>query len=313
MATSNSFDYSVNANTVITEAMEVIGVLAAGETMEADDQTTCLRTLNMMVKQWSGNLDFSPGLKAFSRKHGYIFLQQDQGVYSLGPSGDNATLTYISTVTTVAGIATDTTINLVSTGMTVADKIGIVLDTGAIHWTTIATIPGGTSVTITTQLPSGVALGNRVFTYTTKLIRPLYIENSVLRDVSGNDTPMDTMTLSEYENLPTKGTDGTPLNYRYDNTLTDGTFYIDYQPSDTTNVIRITFISPAEDYDISTDDIAFPQEWYMPMALGLAKLIAPKFGQPWSNFQESNYQMAMAMAKNSYAETTEMFFMPGVD
>lgn len=315
MATSNSFNYSVTASDVITEAMEVVGVLASGETISANDQTTCLRTLNMMVKQWSGNFDFAPGLKAFSRKTGYVFLQKNQAVYSLGPSGDNATLSYVSTTMRVAGGSTDTTLEITSsTGMTAADIIGIELDSGTIQWTTIDSVTDGDTIVIPASgLTSAVAAGNRIFSYTTKLIRPLYIETMVKRDTSTNDTPMYPMLRSYYESLPTKTSDGTPAYYLYENSITDGTLYIDIEPSEVTDVLRITFMAPAEDYDAAANDIAYPQEWYLPLSLGLAKLITPKFRQKWDAVNESNLNTALAMARASYGETTEEYFQPGLE
>lgn len=315
MATSGSYDYSVNANDIFTEALELIGVNNIGETMTPEDQSSCMRTFNMMVKQWSGNFDYAPGLKAFSRKHGYIFLQKNQGSYSIGPSGDNASLSYVTTTMRVAGIATDTTLEITSSiGMTAADYIGIELDSGSIYWTTISSVTDSDTIVIPASGLSGaVAAGNRIFSYTTKLIRPLYIEEFVLRDTSGNDSTIYPMTTQYYENLSVKGTDSTPSRYKYDNTLTNGTLYFDVEPSDVTQVARITFMAPAEDYDTSTNDIAFPQEWYMPLALGLGKLMAPKFNQPWTELLESNFTSALSMARSSYAETTELYFQPGLE
>ena len=315
MATSNSFNYSCNATDVMTEAMEVAGVLAAGESISSEDQTSIMRTLNMMVKQWSGNFDFAPGLKAFSRKHGYVFLQKDQGVYTLGQSGDNATLAYNTTTMRIAGIATDVTLEVTSTsGMTAADIIGIELDSGTIQWTTISSITDSDTLVIPASgLTSAAAAGRRIFAYTTKIMRPLYIENAVLRDTLTNDIPMTPMTLPGYENLPVKGTDTLPLAYRYDNTLTNGTLYLNYQPSDVTYVIRLTFMAPAEDYDTAVDDIAYPQEWYLALSYGLAKLIAPKFDGAWTPLQESNLTAALMMARTSYAEEVVEYFQPGID
>lgn len=316
MATSGSYDYLVTAEQVIQEMLEQIGVLAAGETLDANDRTSCLRSLNMLVKQWSGNFDFAPGLKAFSRKTGYIFLQKDQGVYELGPSGDNATLSYDTTTMRVAGSATDTTLEVVSTsGMTAADYIGIELDSGSIYWTTITSVTDTDTLVIPAPGLSGAAgIGNRIFAYTTKLIRPLYIENAVLRNTSNVDSPLETMTSNYYDRISNKSTDGTPSRYRYDNTLTDGTFYLDTQPSDVTDVVRITFMAPAEDYDSATNDIAYPQEWYLALSLGLGKICAPKFNSAlWTDLHESNFTSALSIARTSYAETVEEYFQPGLE
>lgn len=315
ISTSNSFNYSVNATDIITEALETIGVAAAGETIDAGDFASCLKTLNMMAKQWAGNIDFSPGLKAFSRKHGYVFLQKNQGSYSLGPTGDNASLSYNTTTMRISGVATNTTLEVTSTtGMTAADIIGIELDSGSIQWTTISSITDADTLVIPASgLTGAAAAGKRIFAYTTKIIRPLYIENAVLRDSSGYDTPMGVMTFEEYENLPAKATDSLPLLYHYANTLTNGTLYLDYEPSDVTYVLRLTFMATAEDYDTAVDDIAFPQEWYLPLSLGLAKLISPKFQGEWTQLMESNLTSALMIARGSYAEESKEFFQPGID
>lgn len=314
MATSGSYDYSVTASTVITEMLEQLGVLSNGETLSASDEASCLRTLNMMVKQWSANFDFAPGLKAFSRKVGYVFLQKSQGSYTLGGSGNNASLSYIQTTLSTDEALGSTSLSLTSfAGMTAGDYIGIVLNDGSIHWTTISGTPAAPT-TITTGLASAASAGNVVFTYTTKLIRPLIIENCALRDIYLTDTPLDTMTPDYYERIAVKGTDGTPSRFRYDNTLTNGTIYLDVEPSDVTNVLRVMFLAPAEDYDAASNDIAYPQEWLLALALGLGKLCAPKFNASmWTALHESSFGEALAIARGSYAETTEIYFQPGLE
>lgn len=314
MATSGSYDYTVTAATIIDEMAEQIGYLAEGETIGSTFQASCLRSLNMLVKQWSGNFDFAPGLKAFSRKVGYVFLQKNQGSYLIGPSGNNATLSYVQTTLSTDEALGSTSLGLTSTtGMSASDYIGIELNDGSIHWTTISGTPGSPT-TITTGLASAASAGNVVFTYTTKLIRPLYIENCALRDISLNDTPLDTMTPDSYERIGVKVTDSTPLRYRYDNTIVNGTLYLDVEPSDVTNVLRIAFMAPAEDYDAVANDIAYPQEWLLPLALGLGKIVAPKVNASlWTPLHESNLASALAIARGSYAETTEIYFQPGLE
>lgn len=315
MATSGSTDYSATASNVITEALELIGVLESGGTVDTDDETSCLRTLNMMVKQWSGNFDFAPGLKAFCRKRGYLFLQSGQSVYSLGPSGDNASLTYVSTTMRVAGTATNTTLELTSTtGITAADKIGIQLDSGSIQWTTVSSVTDGDTLVIPASgLTSAAAAGNRVFAYTTKLMRPLYIESAVLRDTDGNDSPLYPMTSEFYESIPNKAEDAECAYYLYENSLTNGRLQLDTEPDDVTKVVRLTFMAPVEDLDAVANDIAYPQEWISAVSYGLAKRIAPKFLKSWGDDLESSYVEALEIARSSYAETVEDYFQPGLE
>jgi hypothetical protein len=52
MATSSSYDFSLNAGQIIAKAMGLIGETASGEPIDSEDQTTCLQTLNMMIKFW---------------------------------------------------------------------------------------------------------------------------------------------------------------------------------------------------------------------------------------------------------------------
>ena len=315
MATSGSYNYSATALSIVTEALEFNGVSHSGQAITADDMTTCLRSLNIMSKQWSGNFDFAPGLKAFSRKTGYLFLQDGQGRYTLGPSGDNASLSYKTTTMRIAGIATNTTLEVTSTtGMTAADNIGIELNSGTIFWTTISSVTDSDTLVIpATGLTSASAIGNRIFTYTTKLIRPLYMETVSVRDVDGNDSGLAEMTRNHYEAIYVKSTESSPSKYLYENTLTDGTFTLDTYPNNIRNVVRMVFMATAEDYDTQTDDISYPQEWFLPLAVGLAKITAPKFGQTWSVDKEDIYKNALMMARTSYAETSEDYFQPGID
>lgn len=51
MATSGTFTYSATAAQAIQEALEILGVLESGRTPTPADQTSCLTTFNMMVKQ----------------------------------------------------------------------------------------------------------------------------------------------------------------------------------------------------------------------------------------------------------------------
>lgn len=315
MATSGSFNYSATALSIVTEALEFNGVSHVGQTIDSNDLATCLRSLNLMAKQWSGNFDFAPGLKAFSRKTGYLFLQDGQGIYELGPTGDHASLTYTTTTMRIAGITTDTTLEVTSTtGMTAADNIGIELDSGAIFWTTISSITDGDTLVIpATGLTGASAAGKRIFSYTTKLIRPLYIESALIRDEDGNDSNLYPMTRGYYEALSVKTTESQASYYLYENTLTDGTLTLDAYPDTVKDVIRLVFMAPAEDYDTQTDDIAFPQEWYLPLAVGLAKITAPKFGQAWTPDKEDIYQNALMIARTSYAETSDIYFQPGIE
>lgn len=52
MATSGSYNYSLTAQEIINEALRLVGVLDSGEDASADDTTSAMLSLNLMLKTW---------------------------------------------------------------------------------------------------------------------------------------------------------------------------------------------------------------------------------------------------------------------
>lgn len=68
-----------------------------------------------------------------------------------------------ATALSVAAIATDITITVTSAaGMATGDLIGVLLDDGTTHWTTINGAPVANVITLTVAMPSAAAIGNNV-------------------------------------------------------------------------------------------------------------------------------------------------------
>jgi hypothetical protein len=55
MAYSTSGDYNATATDIITEALEILGVLEEGEAPSAAQSTSALRSLNYLIKNWSAD------------------------------------------------------------------------------------------------------------------------------------------------------------------------------------------------------------------------------------------------------------------
>lgn len=312
MATSGSNDFSVSRDDILTDALENLGVLQEGQSINASQTTQMARKLNMIVKQWQGASDFAPGLKMWSRKRGYIFLQKNQGSYTLGPSGDEAASTYVTTTTTAAAALGASTINISSaTGMSASDNIGIELADGSLQWTTISGSPG-TTTTLAATLTGAVNSGARVFTYTpaNHILRPLQILTAVLRNTSGVDTTMDPMLLDEYEQIGKKSSDGTPLSYYYEFGLSQGTLYLDCEPSDVTRVIRIVYLRPIEDFDATADTPDYPQEWFRPLCAQLTIDGAPAYGVSVTPEMKLIRDEALSIARNANPENSNVIFQP---
>lgn len=312
MSTSGSVNYSQNRDQIITRALNVLDIVGVGFTASGAEIDHAANALNMLIKSWQGQTDFARGLKVWARKRGYLFLQRDQHEYTL--PGDNWTNAYVSTTTTAAATAGAGTISIASaSGMTSGDYLGVELSTGALQWTTISGAPS-TTLTLAASLTANVASGARVFAYTTRATRPLSVLAAVRRDVRSKDTPMEMLrTVATYEAITDKTADGTPGVVFYEPTLPAGTLYLDTQPIDTTDVIRLTYVRPLEDVDASTDDLDYPQEWFRPLAYGLAREIAPDYGKKWTPEMDALLKESLSIAQQANAEISDQYFQPGCD
>lgn len=315
MSTSGTVTFSVTEEDVIRDALTEIGYLDPSETASVGDIVTARRKLNMIVKQWTGQLDFAPGLKMWTRRRAYLFLQANQASYSLGPSGDHATETYVQTTLSTAEATSSVSIGLTSfAGMSASDNIGIVLDDGSIHWTTISGTPGATT-TVATGLASAASSGNVVFAYTTKMRRPFSIETAVRRDVSGNDSEVDSkLTLQEYEQIYSKTSEGTPSRLYFEAQRTNAKVYLDCAPEDCTEVLRVVYLSYIEDFSAQNDDAEFPAEWFKPLSLQLANDCSRPFGRgdPKQSLK-TDLAEALMMARKAYSETTVLEYQSEPD
>ena len=144
---------------------------------------------------------------------------------------------------------------------------------------------------------------------------PLRIEAAVLRDNTLSDTPLRIMQQTDYDYLPSKASPtniSDPTAIYYESGLTNGTLYTDCAACvDTSKFIVLTYLETVQDVNTPTDNFEYPQEWYLPLALGLSKQIAPMFSATWSSLQETNLATALAIAQHKDAEITTLFFQPG--
>lgn len=314
MATSGSVDFSVSRDDIIRDALESIGFLSPLETIDAADITTAARKLNMIVKQWQGAGDFSRGLKLWARKRATVFLQKNQSSYSLGPTGDHASATTVSTTLTANAATSATSLAVASiTGIVSGDNIGVVLDSGSIHWTTVNGAPSGTTVVITTGLASAAASGKAVYTYTTKMRRPISIISATLRSSSNIDSPMEPMLVTDYEAISNKTADGTPYFYYYEAQLANGVIYLDIEPSDVTSRIKLVYLSAIEDFDAAADTPDYPQEWFRALSAQLAIDLCPSYKIVVSQELKLIRDESLAIAQNANPETSNLYFQPGLD
>jgi hypothetical protein len=328
MPISGVYSYSVDASTVITSALEDIQVVQNGETINNDDLTVSLRELNLMTKAWMGKPGFAPGLKRWTRKVGYLFLRKNKNIYSLGPiasGGDYCcTTNYTQGTLTAAAAQSATSISVsamyasptYTTATTPAntDYIGIVLDSGDIHWTTVSgspTLPG--TITLSVGLTGPASSGNYVFSFATsgQTVLPLDVLTWRRRDINAIDYEGTKMQdIFEYEAITNKNIVSTPVQWFYQMGLSVGQLMINCMPATITDVFRMQLLYPIDDESTTASTMAFPQQWYSALAKGLGKRLAPKFGKAWTDTMEANFQEAMADASMVDPDQTSMFFQP---
>ena len=121
--------------------------------------------------------------------------------------------------------------------------------------------------------------------------RPLRMVEVQYKNTSaGTVIDMTELSRQEYNELPNKSTEGTPVQYFYDPQLTNGNLYVWPEPDSTfvsDFTIEIQYNKPFDDMDVSsTDDFEFPQEWYEAIKWGLAARLAPEYGVPIQERQQ---------------------------
>lgn len=325
MATSGSYNFSVTAAQIIAAAYEDLSVISPGGTVASVDSVMALSRLNMIAKQWQGSADMGRGLKVWSRKRIHLFLAKGQQEYLIGPASTDARATtqYGRTTLSAAEASGQTVLSITSNTdtttfpgttvtMTASDIIGIQLDDGTIHWSTISGTPGATA-TVAVALTGDAAAGNYVWWFTSRAQRFVMAEAAVLRNVNYNDMPLDCFnTVQGYDfGVVDKYADGQPTALLIEPQLTNTRITLNSQPTDVEETIVITGQYPAEDYDATTDDIAFPQEYYLPLKWELQFQLHPSTGREWTAAMDKAYTQAINIAKNLNPEVCDLYFQPG--
>lgn len=277
---SGSDNFNQTRNAIITDALVLLGAFAEGVTPNAEALQYGVRQLERMVKHWQGQ-----GIHLWSRREATLFVVPSTASYELGPSStfhaaeDNE---IVRTTLSAAEASGQTVLSVTSsTGMAAADRAGIVLDDDTLHWTTIVTVDSSIQITITTALASAAASGNKLYTYTNDLARPLRIIDVRRRDeTSDQDTPIIVQSHEEYFRLPNKTNEGETniVYYHPEHRNGRGTVYLWPVPETVDRTIRMSCVLPLQDFDASGNNADLPTEWLDTIVWNLAKRLLPSYG-----------------------------------
>ena len=135
------------------------------------NSTTGVAFTRMALSLWTKNVQASNLNRAFGNRQQPAAVSASPTVgfakevgtkVSKTTGGWFTNLFALDTPISVAAIATDTSITVTTvTGITSGDIVGLELDNGAAHWTTVNGAPSGNVVTLTDAVPSGAAIGKR--------------------------------------------------------------------------------------------------------------------------------------------------------
>lgn len=293
MTTSGSVDFSVSRDNIITDALITVGAIGPEDTPPTAAVTVAARRLNMLVKALGAKR-----IGLWARKTGYILPVSNTNSITLGPSGGHATLSYTQTTLSSSASSGASTISVSSaTGFADTRAVGIEKDDGSIFWTTESGAPSGTTITLANALDGAASSGNYVYTYATKLQRPLRIVEAYRSDLADStEIEIDVEGKAVYESQTNKTQEGEVLLLSYDPQMDNGVAYIWPRFVDGKSVLKIIFQRPFEDFDAAGDTPDAPQEWYDALHLLLAVRLAPVYGMPGTERQLLRQEAGEALA-----------------
>lgn len=279
MASSGVATFNPTLIEILTVAARMANLIRDDQSLPANMRTQGLALLNLVAKEWQAK-----NIRVWTQEEAVLFLQPDQTRYQLGLGSTTAHCTdafdYLQT--TLASAAADGATSVVLTAyspLAAADAIGIELDDGTVHWTTVVSIAGVPTVTITAALTDAAAAGNRVFAYTSKITRPLKISRAarIQFGTSPTETPLRLLSRQEYMDRPNKANTGQVNEVHYSPKLPYGEFFVYPTPADADTGIRFTYQRSIFDFVSNSDTADFPAEWQLALHTAMAYRYAASY------------------------------------
>jgi len=315
MASPASYNFVITRDQLITDALLHIGAIGEGETPSANAVTEAARILNMLLKVRANEIPL------WSIRRGTILPITE--VSSID-TNQHVVINYDTTTISADEASGQTTLTVTTTsGMATSDQIGIECDDGTMHWTTIASVDDGTTVTIDEALDDEASSGNRVFWYTAasdRVIRPVRILSANILELINNTSWEITIEeRTDYFNLGNRTTSGIPNRIFYSPILGSrtadptsastwyGIIYVYPRFEGGDHVVEFTYQEPIQDVDSATDNLYVPQEFYLPVWLELCALLGTgKYSLP-----KEQRDTMFALAEKYRKEALETTFEEG--
>lgn len=272
MTTSGVTNFSLNRLEICTRAAELAGRAGQGKDLDDYILRKMSDSLNMMLAHWNKS-----GPHLWKIDEGVLFLQPYQNKYKLGNAStddyacakDDLVITQLNG--SLADNATALTVDS-TTGMTVGDYIGVVMSTKYVHWTTIATIPTSTTLTLTSGVTETCNDNAYVYTFTNKIYKPQDILKKTVKCMTGvnagatstlQSNPMVSFGYADMQSfIDVDQASATTLSgYNYLPQNINGLLYTYPTPNDGAYRVHFSYKKQLEDMVDTTDTADMPKEW----------------------------------------------------
>jgi hypothetical protein len=129
--------------------------------------------------------------------------------------------------------------------------------------------------------------------------KPMRVLSIRRRITTGSlDTPLQELSRQEYEDIPNKTVASIPVSFYYDPQRALGTLSIWPTASTATaaaQTLQVTYLRRLADFDTSSDDPDFPQEWLGALVYGTAVWLMPEYPVNDSNLSGLVISTAQAL------------------
>ena len=291
---SGSTNFSIDRDTIITEALEICQIIGAGESPSAADVTSCSRSMELMLKSW-----INQGIGLWLVDEAVLFLEDGVNKYSIYNDGN--TPTGMSTIYRVGPSGRRTTASAaVSSGATnipttedlsdhlvlSSTMVALQLEDGTWHHSRVSSTAANVIV-LDDVLTADVSSGATLYTFEERLAqsaseRIYKPHNFIYRDETGdNDRPLQHISREEYyNNYGSKTSEGPVVDVWFQSALKQQILHVYPTSENAKHTVRFQFQRQIQDMDSATNEPAFPIEWANVIVWNLAAMIMLKYGVP---------------------------------
>jgi len=264
--------YTKTFGDICRAALRDTGIVSPEMPIQVPHFTIAQEVANDVLAHWQ-----ALGIHLWSEAEALLPLNPSQTEYSLGAGGAHCFTDYVyaTASSAIASLATVIPCST-TTGMTVGDFVGVELIAGTRHWSTISSISAGVSVTIATGIVSAAASGASIYTYTTKIDRPVRVlDVRFATTQTNNELLVNQESRQRYYQTSNKTQTGSNVSaWYYSPQLTTGKLSVWSPVTTCVPLLRFTFVKPQYVNEDQSENVLIPSEWFLPFKWAVAEQLA---------------------------------------